>query len=255
MIALLMIQMSHRSVTQATSLTYSNDFEAGTLTGLKCSGNCPGIVTSPGENKNQVVSFNLSQNMNVPFRSEITLGDVGKFKFEEEYWFGFKYYFDDWDTDMDMEGAPFQIHLAPISWENFKECTVGSQYDTGSLMMVTKNDTARFVTYGGKTLWEAPLQKRQWQSIVVHFRLSIHKDGFIEAWMDGVNIGRVEGANCPATDNCDRPWAHSYLKLGIYKWNWKEGRPATGSTHRQLLIDNLKIALGPMGYDIVNQEI
>jgi hypothetical protein len=39
--------------------------------------------------------------------------------------------------------------------------------------------------------------------------------------------------------------------MGVYKWDWKAGRPATQSTRRQLFIDNLKIARGSDGYGLV----
>lgn len=116
-------------------------------------------------------------------------------------------------------------------------------------MMVVKNDETKFVTYGGKALWAGPIKKQQWQKLVVHYRPSMNDDGLVEAWIDGIKLGKVTGANSPKSDNCGNPMKASYLKLGIYKWDWK--RKKTNSTRKQLLINDVKIISGKNGLALI----
>lgn len=177
------------------------------------------------------------------YRTEITLGDKGRFNFNQDYWFSLRYNYVDWKKDSSPEISPFQVHPTPGSWDD--KCHLGSQYSTGPLMMFVKNDETRFITYGGEELWSAPIRKQQWQKIVVHFRPSMGDDGLVEAWINGVKLGKVSGPTSPKTDKCGNPMRAPFLKLGIYKWDWK--RIKTNSTRRQLLIDDIKIMMGTNG--------
>lgn len=220
-----------------------NTFNSGDLTGVKCSGNCPIIDKQTTSKADYSGSFILTQDMATNHRTEITLGRNGVFNFGQDYWFSFRYNYIDWAQDSSAEVAPFQIHAKAGSWD--MACKLGPAVSTAPFLMVTKDGEESFITYGGKVLWSGPIQKQHWKKLTAHFRPSAGDDGLVEAWIDGVNLGRVVGANSPKTDKCGNSMREPYLKLGIYKWDWK--RKITDSTRRQLLIDDIKIIKGTDG--------
>lgn len=222
---------------QAATVTLNNGFESGTLSGLTCSGNCPVVATTPIRTGKYAGNFDLTPNMKTSYRTETVLGDKGIFDFGKEYWVEFNYRYEDWAKDTDMEIAPFQIHTRPTSWDG--ACKLGTAVSTAPFLMVSGNDEVKFVTYGGKVLWKATLQKKQWLNISVHFRISTGSDGLVEAWKDGVKIGMVKGPNSPKVNKCGKPMLPPYFKMGVYKWNWQT--KITQSSRRQLVIDDLKI--------------
>lgn len=216
-------------------------FETGTLAGFTCSGNCPAVTTSSAASGRYGGDFTLVPTMPTSYRTEVTMsGGVGVFEWEKEYWFRLAYRFEDWAKDTSAESAPFQIHSRASDWT--KACSLGSAASTAPFLMLTQNDEHKFLTYGGKVLWRAPIEHKRWSRITVHFRPSFGKTGFVEAWKDGVRLGRVDGPNSPRLDPCGLPMRTPYFKMGVYKWDWR--RKATGSSRRQLWLDDLVIKQG-----------
>ncbi len=238
------------SPVNAATIALSNDFESGGLGALKCSGNCPKISTAQKKSGKYSADYTLTRNMKSKYRTEVVLknSNVSQFQFGQEYWMGLDYRYEDWKKDKSEEFAPFQVHVNPSSWDESckKRKSAGGK---APFFMTSKNGEVSFKTFGSKTLWKGPIVEKKWLNIVVHFRLSSGSDGFIEAWKDGVKLGRVDGSNSFKKDNCGfmKP---SYLKVGIYKWVWANG--GTDSNRRQLFIDNLRIAEGSNGYSLVN---
>jgi len=234
----------------AATLIINNGYESGDLGLSKCSGNCPTVSTAQKKNGKYSAAFTLTRKMKTVFRTEATIRQKGKFDFGKEYWLGLDYLYKDWATDPGSEMAPFQIHSKPGSWHT--DCRLHSAHGTAPFYMHTQAGKAGFRTYGGKILWMGAIQKNQWLNIVVHFKLSAGSDGFVEAWKDGVKLGRVNGPNSPKNDNCGKPMRSPFFKMGIYKSEWKYH--ATTATRRQLFIDNLRIAEGANGYSLVSSN-
>jgi len=235
----------------AATLIYNNGFETGNVSGLRGSGNWPTVATSPKASGKYSGNFTLTRSMRTPYRTEATMKDgSGHFEFGKEYWFSFDYRYEDWKKDKSLELAPFQIHTAASSWA--LDCTVWFPAKTAPFLMRSGNDEAIFYTYGKKVLWKGPIEKKKWLNIVVHFKISSGGDGFIEAWKDGVKLGKVTGPNSPKTDGCGKAMRAPYFKMGVYKKDWKKGRKTTDSNRRQLFIDNIKIAAGSNGYSVVS---
>ncbi|MEE9355054.1 MAG: heparin lyase I family protein [Methylococcaceae bacterium] len=232
----------------AATLKVENGFESSSLDGFRCSGNCLTIATSPTKEGSYSGDFVLTRNMPTSYRTEVVLTDrKGHFDFGKEYWVEFDYQYEDWVKDKSAEAAPMQIHTTPSDWAN---CTVRSPSGstsaraTAPVIMASKNNEVEIVTFGGKVRWKGPIEMQQWLNIKFHFKVSTGSDGFIEAWKDGAKLFRVDGPNSPQLDDCGKPLRAPYFKMGVYKWDWKEGRPTTESSRRQLFIDNLKIAEG-----------
>jgi len=241
----LLFFFTHSSLNAAT-LIYDGNFDSGKLGGLSCSGNCPKVSSAQKRSGNRSADFTLTRNLRTPYRTEAVFGEKGRFAFGKDYWITFNYRYENWDKDKSKEFAPFQIHTTQSNWK--KECKVTrGAAASAPFFMASGDDKVRFATYKNKTLWSGSIQKRQWLKMVVHFKISTGNDGFIEAWKDGVKLGRVNGANSPKSDGCGKPMREPYLKVGVYKWDWKKGLKATGSTRRQLFIDDLKIATGSNG--------
>lgn len=241
----------------AATLKFDSGFESGDVAAFAPSGNSPTTTTADVQSGKYAGSFELTRRMPTSYRTEMVIASPGAansgpgdFIYGNEYWLGFSYRYEDWARDTDMECAPFQIHLRPSAWG--EKYQLGAAYSTAPFLMVVKDDEARFVTNGGKTLWSAPVQLKRWLNLVVHFRISSGTDGFIEVWKDGVKMGRVDGKNSAAVDRGGNPFRPAYLKFGVYKWNWKEGRPDTQSRRRHLLIDDIRIATGSDGYALVD---
>jgi len=238
----------------AAKLTFDNGFETGNLAGFQCSGNCPTVVTDPVAGGKFAGDFDLNRSMSTPYRTEVVLKESGKFEWLREYWVGLSFRFEEWAVDQDMEIAPFQIHPTPMNWEVDPKCNRKSQISNGPVMMAVQEDEMRVYTFGGVISWRAPIVRKQWMHLVLHFTPSTGNDGLIEMWKDGEKIVRVTGQNSHAEDLCGNAMRPPYWKMGIYKWNWQAGRPATASTRRRLLLDNLKIAEGSDGLALVNPE-
>ncbi len=252
--ALIFLYFGNSSL-NATTLTVNNGFESGSLDGLRCSGNCPQVITAQKKNGKYSGDFILTRKRSTPFRTEIVLNKKkGHFDFGKEYWLGLDYRYEDWKKDRSVEAAPFQLHTTPSTWS----CTISTKSGstsaraTAPFMMFSKNGRAEIVTYGGKLRWTGPIEIKKWLNIVAHFRISTGNDGFIEMWKDGKKLFRVNGPNSPKADDCGKTLRAPYFKMGVYKWDWRPGRKATDSSRRQLFIDNLKMAIGPNGYSLVS---
>jgi len=238
----------------SATVTFNDGFESGTINGFKCSGNCPIANVSSKMTGSYGGDFILTRSMTNPYRTEVTTSSsAGDLNVGGEYWVGLNFNHIDWQSDSSSEIAPIQIHLVPSVWgETCGESAVG----IAPFYMITSGTTLKFQTYGSVQRWSGQIQLNTWRSVVIHYIPSRTASGLIEAWIDGNKIATVSGQNVDSADKCGEPYAdRTYLKLGIYKWDWKSGRPATGSTRRQIYIDNVKIASGSNGYDLVYTAI
>ena len=98
------------------------------------------------------------------------------------------------------------------------------------------------------------MAKGKWMRMTLRFIPSYRSDGLIEMWKDGDRILSVPGQNAKELDHNGKPMRPPYWKMGVYKWNWRAGRPDTDSTRRQLVIDDLRIAKGTNGYLLVTAD-
>jgi hypothetical protein len=116
--------------------------------------------------------------------------------------------------------------------------------------MKTQNGQIEIVTYGGITRWTGSVQTKKWINLVAHFKISSGSDGYVEMFMDGKKLFRVDGPNSNKLDDCGKASRAPQFKIGVYKWGWRS--KSTGSSRRQLFIDDLKIATGANGASLVS---
>jgi len=172
------------------------------------------------------------------------------FYYEHEYWISLNYRFEAWQKDKSTEFAPVQIHWRPSAWTN--ACNKGSQWDLQPFHLSVTNDVMQFTTYGGIPRWRANIIKNQWINMTFHLIASKGNTGLVEAWFNGSKIARVTGANQPKLDFCGGQTRDPYFNVGIYKWDWRSGRQPTQSSLRTLYVDDIRIAEGANGYDLVS---
>ena len=240
----------------AATLKVDNGFESGDLGSFRCSGNCPTVSTSHKKSGNYSGKFSLTKQMKTSYRTEVTLSKKHVFQFGKEYWMSLDYRYEDWKKDFSQEASPFQIHTTPSTY------TKGCPIENSAILFpfwITSGgvkDEVVFNTHKGRVLWKGPLERKKWLNMVVHFKISPNNDGFVEAWKDGVKIGRVDGPNSYKKDYCGniRP---PYLQMGIYKYDWrsKNSHRRSDSTRRELWIDNFKLAEGSNGYSLVSSSL
>ncbi len=236
----------------AATLKINNGFESKDLGMFKCSGNCPKISTTHKKSGKYSADFTLTRKMKTSYRTEVKLDKKkGHFDFNKEYWIGMDYQYVDWEPDTGTEVAPLQVHTRASDWS--RKCHTGSAHATAPFLMDTIGNKARFLTFGGKVLWQGAIQRKQWLNVIVNFKISSGNDGFIEVWKDGVKLGRVNGANSNKNDPCGKPMRSPYFKMGVYNYLWRY--KATKATRRELWIDNLKIAEGSNGYSLVSSSL
>lgn len=68
------------------------------------------------------------------------------------------------------------------------------------------------------------------------------KDGYLELYRNGKLLASADGANVAGVGAHGEPLKSAvYAKIGVYKWDWKDGRPATESSKREIDYANFSI--------------
>lgn len=184
-------------------------------------------------------------------RAEHYFPTSADFNFGQEYWFGASFRYHNWVRDTDPEGSPFQVHRRPSSWTG----NCGGQVSAAGVapwLVLVENDQWKWRVKGTDMLREA-VPKDQWINVVVHFNITWESSGYVELWVNGVKKFRYTGKTHDGPlDLCNQPWRKPYLNSGIYKFNWKPGRPATLTDVREIYVDSMKLATGADGYSLVD---
>ena len=223
--------------TASGRLVFEAGFESGDIKGWRCSGNCPEASAAQVAEGKYAGHFVLTPDMPTNYRTEAVIDGPLHFAFGKTYRVELSYRYEDWAKDSLAESAPLQVHTTPSSWD--AACNLGSAYSTAPFLIVSKNDELSFVTYGGKVLWTGPVVKNRWRRIAVTFRMSMAADGFVEFAIDGVRLGRRDGVNSPKVDKCGGAMREPYLKIGVYKWDWK--RLVKEAKRRELFVDAVRV--------------
>jgi len=231
---------------RAQALLFTGDFETGDISGWRCSGNCPIVVTSPTRAGNYSLQSFLDANTSkVNYRTELRLNAVNDFKFGQEYWLGLSFYLPpDWNDDYSGggydQGMLWQFHdrgFNDPSWRGGLPLVL--RHRNGNIAIERRGHPK------SKSFYEAPYEKGKWIDWVINVKWSKGSDGFINIWRDGRQVVSDRGQNY-YSEHTDPP----YFKMGIYQWGWDEGKPL-GTTQRTIYHDEIRIAQGPNGYDLV----
>lgn len=176
----------------------------------------------------------------------------------DEYWVGFSVRFDEGDPG---GWTLFQIHSP--SGSSGSECFMGGNafgiYPTGEdsnngaadrleVRVIEQGGVAKSSAGSNTTgVHSAPLTRNTWHDYVVRMRLSKAGQGFFEVWKDGQKVYSKFGlTNVDHIDGCGNAISdqrHYGAQFGIYTDN--------APIFRRVYFDELKIAVGADGYDLV----
>ncbi|MFG2195987.1 polysaccharide lyase [Streptomyces sp. NPDC048639] len=160
-------------------------------------------------------------------RSELS-GDF----LDGEQWYGFSTYLKDWDPDQASDivtqwhqhwdvgsSPPLSINTRKGHWE----------------ISQNREDHQEQTDLGA-------YETNKWTDWVIHVKWSSGDDGVLQIWKDGKPVEGFEDRKGPNTYNDDRG---NYMKIGIYKWPWSQGKPS--DTDRRVLFHDEVRVMGEDG--------
>jgi len=235
------------------SLNFIGDFETKDFSGWKqdlCCQYSGKIVNSPTRAGNYAAEFNLNRNdplVENGMRAELkhyTMAPMGS-----EFWYGFSTYLPStWAEDTAPEIIT-QWHDIPDFWagEPWKRPSLTLSINSKNWAISNAWDTD-FITRGNNTLnrtklWSGSYEREKWTDWVFHIKWSHKDDGLIEAWKDGTRIVNKRGPN---TYN---DLLVPYLKVGIYKYPWKNNKPPSNVSNRAIYFDEIRIGNASTSYE------
>jgi Polysaccharide lyase len=151
----------------------------------------------------------------------------------------------------------FSVYL-PSDWAHDRSAEIVTQWhqhwDIGSsppLALVTRNGnweiSQNWESYQHQTVVGA-YQTGLWTDWVFHVKWSSGDDGLVQIWKDGRPV--TDFANKAGKNTYHDPNHGNYMKIGIYKWDWSQGRPSD-TTRRVMYHDELRVADASGGYATV----
>ena len=162
-------------------------------------------------------------------------------------WYRFRMFIpDDWETDPNS----FEIIT---QWHAYPDFDKGETWRSPPLYIVIQGDkiklqnqwdseevTVNNTPEGKSVLWEGNLDelKGKWVNWTFHIKWTHSQDGIVEVWQDEEKIVDRIGAN---TYNDERG---VYLKIGIYKPDWKYSPHKSIVDSRIIYFDDLEIRYG-----------
>ena len=151
----------------------------------------------------------------------------------------------------------FSIYL-PSSWAYDQAAEIVTQWHQH--WNIGSSPPLAIMTHKGQWVisqnWEGPYykdtpvgayQRSRWTDWVVHVKWSAGSDGRLSIWKDGQPVPGFYNKQGKNTYNSTYG---NYMKIGIYKWAWSQGKPSD-VTERHMYHDTLRIADGSGSYAAV----
>lgn len=240
------------------ALLFVGDFDRGDLLGWEqelCCKHSAQIVNTPTRTGKYAVKFTLNKGdpdvANKP-RAELKLDPVPA---DVERWYGFSNYLSkDWMNDPSFE-ITAQFHNRP-------DLILGEDWRSPGLTLSVYEDRWRvsnrwdpkqvsqkkdFSPEGGSEGWDlGGIEKGKWTDWVFHVKWSHKLDGLLEVWKNGKLIVQKTGPN--TYNDVTGP----FLKIGLYKPEWKAKPELSKTTQRVIYFDEVRIGNASASYkDIV----
>ncbi|MCA9362893.1 polysaccharide lyase, partial [Candidatus Kaiserbacteria bacterium] len=172
-------------------------------------------------------------------RSELMKTKPNMMSLDTEYWIGLSVYIPkDWKADSVHE-ILWQMHGAdgaspPLDFRTFDDkMYLVHRYESNG-----KNNT--------DTIWQSSIERGKWIDFIINVKWSGKEDGFLNIWKNENKIYSLKGDVGFGLNGS----GHTFLKIGDYKWRWFTS--PTSVTRRVLYHDEIRIAEGSGGYDLVN---
>ncbi|BAC92206.1 polysaccharide lyase [Gloeobacter violaceus] len=253
---------------ESSNVYFVGDFESGDLTGFDteiCCSDAVLVISAPKKVGTTVppvragryaAQFNLRKSdpdVSSSRRAELRLGTV---KADSSRWYAFSVYLPvDWETDEDSYDIIAQWHDSPDFdlGETWRSPALNLQVAAGNWKINRRWDPNP-VTYdntpgpggGTESIGLGPYSKGVWTDWVLHVNWSYEDNGVLEVWKNGVLVLAREGPN---TYNDQ---TGPYLKLGIYKPDWKYDPAESTTSSRTLYIDEVRIGNSKATYEEVS---
>lgn len=203
------------------------------------------VVQSPTGSKNPAIRFTL--NRTDPLiagskRAELRLNSVPP---NSEWWYAFNVLV----PAANVQDRSFEI---VTQWAGLPDFNLGETWREPVLTLANYGDRWRVsnrwdprpVTRARGTQsrdrsqgwWIGTIHKNEWTDFVFHVKWSHKQDGLLEVWKNGK---LMIGKNGPNTYNDRRG---PFLKIGIYKPQWKSRPELSQANQRVIYFKNIKIA-------------
>ena len=222
------------------------------LTNWNSSGNSPTIENINGNN---VFSVELDRySDSTPYRTEGTLTnlstedwDYGMFaRYGDVWWYGVKVFIpNNFVIDSFSGEKIMQWHGVPdiALGENYRNPMIslgvyGTQYRIivcGDAGQITPLTDPRYDRSASHYFGSVAADIGKWTSWAWRIKWGYDSSGECTLYRDGVQVYADTGANC--FNDVRGP----YFKMGCYKWDWKDGRPETGTDYRLYYYDEFRI--------------
>lgn len=238
---------------KSDTLIFLSNFESGfSEWGVEaCCSHSIQTVNSPVRAGEQAVRFFLQKDdprIAGSKRTELKLGEVPA---NSERWYSFSVF-----LPADYQQDPSGEIIA--QWHDLPDRDLGESWKFPALCLNTKNGrfglfrtwdskqvTLNNATEGQETVDLGPYQTGKWTDFVFHVKWSSRSDGRFEVWQDGK---LVVSRNGPNYYNDKRG---PYLKIGIYKGDWKNHPENSTVTERTLYYDEVRIGDANARYEDV----
>jgi hypothetical protein len=229
---------------------FSSGFESG-FTGWGkelCCSHSGVISSSPVREGSRSVKFTLNKtdpDVAGSKRAEVRLGTVAA---NSEYTYRFS-------TFLPSSFTPDPSSDIVTQWHSYPDFNLGETWQGGPpLFLMTVNGTWRlmriwdskpvttpFRPQGTESISLGSYQTNTWTDWVVHVKWSYQSNGIVEVWKNGQLVVRKYGPN---TYN-DR--VGPYMKMGIYKTDWKANPQRSTTTQRIAYFDAVRVDQGNTG--------
>lgn len=155
-----------------------------------------------------------------------------------EHWYGMSINLHTSYVADPCEEIVFQLHATADDREGNTSPPIALQTKAGKWRMQilwdSRPDNTKQNWKNVKIIDLGHYQTGVWTDWVFHIKPSYKTDGLVEIWKNGSLMIRYKGPN----NYNDKKG--NFVKLGIYKWGWKEGFQST-STKRILYLDEIRI--------------
>jgi polysaccharide lyase-like protein len=192
-------------------------------------------------------------------RAELKANRCGYEAGDPERWYGFSIHLPDcWQDDPDSSENLAQWHQADSPDPRFQ----------GSPPLALMTRAGRWYVSMRKTSWNDQVSRDtdsiaispykqdlgKWTDWVVHVRWSADPQaGVLQVWKNGKQYPLMDAAGQDRSHGQNKfdDGQGNYMKIGIYKWDWKNRPERSKIGSRVIYYDDLRIAAGPNRYNEV----
>jgi hypothetical protein len=230
---------------------YSADFEGGSLTPLTTSGNAPSVQTTITRGGKYGMKSYLHRSTSTPsYRTEVTVGTQNCAVIGQEYWYGFSVHLPEPYAPDDLEETVAQWHQIKDDADTTHNPPIALSIKNGQWLLKIRwaaTQPTLAASVQGVQIPLGPHSTGEWTDWVFRIKWAYDGSGVLQVWKNGAVVATRNGGN--TYNDVRGPW----FKMGIYKSLWNAERFNVNSpvTDRTLYHDELRIARGTDGYQLV----